>query len=96
MVGHPMYLATLNKHLHVNSKYLMLTAYENHYLVQPLSIICASLPKSIISHLVALMTNDNLHTNIIAHDRNLNIMISFMLCYVTRTSLNRLKINVNS
>ena len=37
--------------------------------------------------LVNSMTKDNLNTNIITYDRNLIIMISFMLCYVSKTSL---------
>ena len=37
--------------------------------------------------LVDPMTRDSLDTNIIAHDRNLIIMISFMLCYMSWTSL---------
>ena len=53
-----------------------------------------------MSNLVDPMTMDNLDINIIAHDRNLYyhdpIMISFMLCYVSRTSLIRLKIRINS
>ena len=40
-----------------------------------------------MSSLVDPMTKDNLNTSIIAHDRNLTIMISFMLCYVSWTSL---------
>ena len=40
---------------------------------------CASLSKSTMSILVDPMTKDNLDTNIISHDRNLIIMISFML-----------------
>ena len=49
-----------------------------------------------MSCLVDLMTRDNLDTNIIAHERNLISMISFMLCYVSWTSLIRLKIYINS
>ena len=44
-----------------------------------------------MSNLVDPMTKDNLDTNIIAHDRNLIIMISFMLCYVSWTSLISIK-----
>ena len=56
----------------------------------------ASLSESTMSSLVDPMTKDNLDTNIIAHDRNLIIMISFMLCYVSWTSLIQLKIHINS
>ena len=49
-----------------------------------------------MSSLVDPMTRDNLDTNIIAHDWNLIITISFMLCYVSWTSLIRLKIYINS
>ena len=45
-----------------------------------------------MSILVNPMTRDNLDTNIIAHDRDLIIMISFMLCYVSWASLILLKI----
>ena len=48
-----------------------------------------------MSSLVDPMTRDYLDTNIIAHDRNIIIMISFMLCYVSWTSLIRLKILIN-
>ena len=57
---------------------------------------CASLSGLRISNLVNHMTKDNLETSIIEHDRNLIIMISFMLCYVSWTSLIRLKIYINS
>ena len=48
---------------------------------------CASLSESTMSGLVDLMTRDNLDTNIIAHDRNLIIMIHHdflhaMLCII--------------
>ena len=56
-----MYLATLSKHPHANSYQLLIT--------------CASLSGSTMSSLVDPMTRDNLDTNIIAHDRNLTIMI---------------------
>ena len=49
-----------------------------------------------MSSLVDPLTRDNLDTNIISHDRNLIIMISFMLCYVSWTSLIQLKIYINS
>ena len=42
--------------------------------------------------LVDPMTRDNLDTNIISHDKKFIILISFMLCYVSWTSLIRLKI----
>ena len=38
-------------------------------------------------NLVDHMTRDNLDTSIITYDRNLIIMIFFMLCYVSWTSL---------
>ena len=60
---------------------------------------CANLSELIISSLVNLLTRDNLDTNIIVHDRNLIIIISsfsFMQCYVSWTSLIRLKIYINS
>ena len=56
----------------------------------------ASLSESTMFCLVDPMTRDNLDTNIIVHDRNLIIMISFMLCYVSQTSLIQLKIYINS
>ena len=40
-----------------------------------------------MSSLVDPMTRDNSDTNIIVHDRNLIILISFMLCYVSWTLL---------
>ena len=71
-----MYLATLSKHLHVNSNQLMITVYKMHYLIQSRSMTYASLSRSTKSSLVDSMTRDNLDTNIIAHDRNLIIKIS--------------------
>ena len=71
-----MYLATLSKHPHVNSNQLMITVYKIHYLIQSRSMTCASLSRSTMSNLVDPMTMDNLDTNIIAHDRNLIIMVS--------------------
>ena len=56
----------------------------------------ASLSTSTMSSPVYPTTRDNIDTNIIAHDRNLILMISFMLCYVSWTSLIRLKIYINS
>ena len=62
-----MYLATLSKHAHVNSNQLMITVYKIHFLIQSLSMTCASLFRSTMSSLVDPMTRDNLDTNIIAH-----------------------------
>ena len=70
-----MYLATLSKHPHVNSDQLMITIYKIYYLIQSRSMICASMYGSMMFSLVDPMTRDNLDTNIIAHDRNLIIMI---------------------
>ena len=78
-----MYLATLSMSPRVNSNKLMITVYKIHYLIQSRSMTCASLSKSTMSCLIDSMTRDNLDTNIIAHNRNLIIMISFMLCYVS-------------
>ena len=82
-----MYLATPNKHPHVNSNQLMTTIYKIYCLIKSRSITCASLSGSTMSSLFDPLTRDNLDTNIIAHDRNLIIMIFFMLCYVSWTSL---------
>ena len=71
-----MYLATMSKHPHINSDQLMITVYKIYYLIQSRSMICVSLSGSTMSSLVDPMTMDNLDTNIIAHDRNLIIMIS--------------------
>ena len=71
-----MYLATLSKHPHVNSNQLMIPVYKTHYLIQSRIMTCTSLSRLIMSSLVDLMTRDNLNTKIIAHDRNLIIMIS--------------------
>ena len=71
-----MYLATLNKHPHVNSNQLMITFYKINCLIQSRSMTCACLSGLTMSSLVNPMTMDNLDTNIIAHDRNLIIMIS--------------------
>ena len=70
-----MYLATLSKHPHANSDQLLITVYKIYCLIQSRSIACASLSGSTMSSLVDPMTRDNLDTNIIAHDRNLIIMI---------------------
>ena len=71
-----MYLATLNKHPHVNSDLLMITVYKIHCLIESRSMACASMSGSTMSHLVDPMTRDNLDNKIIPHDRNLIIMIS--------------------
>ena len=71
-----MYLATLIKHPHTNSDQLMITVYKIYCLIQLRNMTCAILSGSTMSNLVDLMTKDNLDTNIIAHDRNLIIMIS--------------------
>ena len=70
-----MYLATLSKHPHANFDQLIITVYKIYCLIQSMSMTCASLSESIMSSLVDLITRDNLDTNIIAHDRNLIIMI---------------------
>ena len=70
-----MYLATLSKHPLVNSDQVMITIYNIYCLIQARSMTCASLSGSTVSSLVDRMTRDNLDTNIIAHDRNLIIMI---------------------
>ena len=79
-----MNLVTLNKHPHVNSNQLMITVYKIHCLIQSQSMTCAIMSGLIMFSLVNPMTRDNLDTNIIAHDRNLIIMISsrFPSCYV--------------
>ena len=68
-----MYLATLSKHPHVNSDELMILVYKIYCLIQLRS--SASISGSTMSSLVDPMTKDNLDTNIIAHARNLIIMI---------------------
>ena len=70
-----MHLVTFSKHPHVNSNHLMIIVYKIHCLVQSKSMTCDSLSGSTMSSLVDPMTRDNLDTNIIAHDRNLIIMI---------------------
>ena len=75
-----MYLATLSKHPHVNSDQLLITVYKIYCLIQSWSMTCASMSGSTMSSLVDPMTRDNLDTDIIAHDRNLIIMIPS--CYV--------------
>ena len=71
-----MNLATLSKHPHVNSNHLMITMSKIHYLIQSRGMTCASLFGLTMSNLASPMTRDNLDTNIIAHGRNLIIMIS--------------------
>ena len=71
-----MYLATLNKHPHVNSNQLMITVHKIHYLIQSRSMTCASLSRLTMSSLVNPMTRDNLDTNIIVYDKDLIIIIS--------------------
>ena len=70
-----MYLATLSNHPHANSDQLMITVCKIYYLIQSKSMTCASLSRSAMSSLVDPMARDNLDTNIIAHDKNLIIMI---------------------
>ena len=71
-----MYLVTLRKHPYVNSNQLMITVYKIHRLIQSRSMTCASLSGLTMYSLANPMTRDNLNTNIIAHDKNLIIMIS--------------------
>ena len=78
-----MYLVTLSKHSHINSIKIMIALYKNHYLIKSRSMTCISLSGLTMSNLVDSMTKDNLDINIIAEDRNLIIMISSMLCYVS-------------
>ena len=70
-----MYLATFSKHPHANSDKLMIIVYKIYCLIQSRSMTCASLSGSTMSSLVDPMTRSNLDTNIIAHDKNLIIMI---------------------
>ena len=70
-----MYLVTLSNYPHVNFNHLMITVYKIHNLIQSRNMACASMSRSIMSSLVDPMTRDNLDTNIIAHDKNLIIMI---------------------
>ena len=70
-----MYLATLSKHQHANSDQLLIRVYKIYCLIQLRSMTCVSLFEETMSSLVDPMTRDNLDTNIIAHDRNLIIMI---------------------
>ena len=71
-----MNLVTLSKHPHDNSNHLMITVYKIHCLIQSRGMTCASLSGLTMSSLVNPMTRDNLNTNIIAHDRNLIIVIA--------------------
>ena len=71
-----MYLTTLSKHPHFNSNQVMVTVYKIYYLIQSRSMTCTSLFGSTMSSLVDPMTKNNLDTIIIAHDRNLIIMIT--------------------
>ena len=71
-----MYLATRNKHPHVNSNQLMITVYMIHNLIQSRSMTCVRLFGLTMSSLVNPMTKDKIDPNIIVHDRNLIIMIS--------------------
>ena len=70
-----MYLATLSKHLHANSDQVMIIIYKIYCLIHSRSMTCASLSGTTMFSLVDPMTRVNLDTNIIAHDRNLIIMI---------------------
>ena len=70
-----MYLATLSKHPHANFDQLMIIVYKIYCLIQSRSMTRASVSGSTMSSLVDPMTRDNLDTNIIAHYRNLIIMI---------------------
>ena len=71
-----MNLATLSNHQHVNYNKLMITVCKIHYLIQSRSMAYATLSILTMFGLVNPMTRDNLDTNIIAHDRNLIIMIT--------------------
>ena len=74
-----MYLATLSKHVHVNSS-LHYDYTLRDLLLDLIKSITSfthdSLSGSKMSTLVNPMTRDCLDTNIITHDRNLIIMIS--------------------
>ena len=70
-----MYLATLSKHPRVNSDQLIIIVYKIFCFIQSRSKTCASRSRSTMSSLIDPMTRDNLDTNIIAHYRNLIIMI---------------------
>ena len=91
-----MYLVTTKKHTHVNSNQLMITIYKIHVLIQSRIMTYASLSRSTMSSLIDPMTRDNLDPNITAHNKKSYyhdiIMISFMLCYISWTSLIQLKI----
>ena len=70
-----MYLATLRKHPQANSNQLMIIVYKIYCLIKSRSMTCASMSELTMSSLVDTMIRDNLDTNVIAHDRNLIIMI---------------------
>ena len=65
----------------------MITVYETDCLIKSKSTACASMSRSTMSSLVDPVIKDHLDTNIITHNRNLTIMISFMLCNISWTSL---------
>ena len=71
-----MNLATLSKHPHVKSNHLMIIVYKIHCLIQSSGMTHASFFGLTMFSLANPMTRDNLDTNIIAHDRNLIVMIS--------------------
>ena len=71
-----MYLVNLSKHPHVNSNQLMITVYKIHYFIQLRSMTYTSMSGLTMYSLINPITRDNLYTNIIAHDKNLIIMIS--------------------
>ena len=70
-----MYLATLSKHPHVDSNQLMITVYKIYCLIQSRSMTCARLSGSTMYGFMDPMTRDSLDANIIAHGKNLIIMI---------------------
>ena len=70
-----MYLDTLSKHPHANSGQLFIIVYKIYCLIQSRSMTCASMSGSTMYCFVDPMTRDNFDINIIAHDRNLIIMI---------------------
>ena len=69
----------------------MITVYETNCLIKSRSTTCASLSGLTMSSLIDPMIRDHLNTNIITHNMNLTIMItimiSFMLCNISWTSL---------
>ena len=74
-----MYLTTLSKHPLVYYNQLMIIIYKIHCLIKSRSMTCASLFGSTMFDLIDVMTRHNLDINIIAHDRNLTIIISSFL-----------------